>query len=316
MLDMITIGETLVAFAPTENIRLRYANGFRMRVAGAESNTAIALQKLGRSTGWISRVGDDEFGAYILAMVRAEGVDTSRVLVDPTHRTGVLFKQPLPGNETEVAYYRDNSAASTLSPQDIDESSIAGAKLLHITGITPALSNSCLATIRYAVEVARKHNIPISFDPNIRRKLWQKEEFVPILLELVAQSNILLLGLDEAQALFGTGEIDQIFDTVFSYPGISHLAVKNGGVGSYVGSGRQYTHIAPYTCHCIDPVGAGDGFNAGFLFGLLEGMSAVDCGKIGNIVGALATETKGDIEGYPSRAVLDRLLASKQKIYR
>lgn len=316
MPDVITIGETLAAFAPVESVRLRYASGFRMRIAGAESNTAIGLQKLGCSTGWISRLGDDEFGAFVLNSIRSEGVDTTGVHIDPSRRTGVMFKQPLANNETEVSYYRDGSAASALSPDDIDAASIANAKLLHVTGITPALSKSCHRTIVHAMDIAAKNRTPVSFDPNIRLKLWKETEFHPILTELIARSNILMLGMEEAEILFSTKSVEQIFQAVFKFGSITHLALKDGANGSYAGTSTDYLHIPPHPCKCIDPVGAGDGYNAGFLFGLLEGMDIEQCGKIGNIVGALATETKGDIEGYPSRKYLEQLLQKKQNIFR
>lgn len=316
MPDVITIGETLAAFAPVESIRMRYASGFRMRIAGAESNTAIGLQKLGISVGWLSRLGADELGEFILNTIRSEGVDISGVHIDPSHRTGVMFKQPLANSETQVFYYRDNSAASALTPDDISETSIANAKLLHITGITPALSESCHQTIIYATDIAIKNHVPISFDPNIRHKLWKEAQFRPVLLELISRSNILMLGMEEAELLFNTKGVEHIFQAVFKYSNIEHLALKDGSNGSYVGNSTDYLHILPYPCKCIDPIGAGDGYNAGFLFGLLEGMDIEQCGKIGNIVGALATETNGDIEGYPSRTFLEYILQKKQNFFR
>ncbi len=147
-MDLVTIGETMVSFVPKNYNSLQYGADFTMRIAGAESNTAIGVRKLGHTAGWISRIGNDEFGQFVLRMIRAEGIDTSQVTVDKEHKTGLMFKSTSPSNETRVIYYRDSSAATYLDPSLISESYIADAKILHLTGITPILSNSCYETLR------------------------------------------------------------------------------------------------------------------------------------------------------------------------
>lgn len=202
MPQLITIGETMAAFTPDSVGALRYVQNFGIRTAGAESNVAVGLAKLGLEAAWVSRLGTDEFGCFIRNQLRAEGVDCSRVIYDPDHRTGIMFKETGVG-ETKVFYYRENSAASHLCSEDVTPALLDGVKVLHMSGITPVLSESCLAMTKAAFALAKEKGVAISFDPNIRRKLWRGQDYAPLIRELTLQSEIVLLGLDEADALFG-----------------------------------------------------------------------------------------------------------------
>ena len=144
-----------------------------LRWPGAESNLAIYVNRFGHTSGWISRLGEDEFGHLIQNAVRAEGVDVSQVKFVEGGHSGVMFRQMLPGRETSVFYYRDNSAAVGMQPEDVSEDYLKGAKILHLTGITPILSESCLATVKKAVNIAKSCGCMISFDPNIRKKTME-----------------------------------------------------------------------------------------------------------------------------------------------
>ena len=198
MPQLITIGETMAAFTPDSVGALRYVQNFGIRTAGAESNVAVGLAKLGLEAAWVSRLGTDEFGCFIRNQLRAEGVDCSRVIYDPDHRTGIMFKETGVG-ETKVFYYRENSAASHLCPEDVTPALLEGVKILHMSGITPVLSESCLAMTKAAFALAKEQGVAISFDPNIRRKLWKGQDYAPLIRDLTLQSQIVLLGLDEAE---------------------------------------------------------------------------------------------------------------------
>lgn len=316
MAQVITLGESMVVFTPESYGALRYEHAYRSRLAGAESNTAIGLSKLGISASWMSRLGEDEFGHYVRNMIRAEGVDTSAVVMDLEHRTGIMFKQREYGGETTVYYYRENSAASHMRPGDLKDAWFQGASYLHISGITPVLSQDCLETVQEAVRLAQQNKVGISFDPNIRKKLWNGKNYTECFRELTFLSNVVMMGLEEAEVLFGTREIPQILDTVFTKGCAQAVAIKDGGNGAVVANQREQYHIPPYPCHPLETVGAGDGFNAGFLAGLLEERSLEICGRMGAIAGALATQTTGDMEGYPSRDRMERLLAGQGEVYR
>jgi len=314
MPELITLGETMAVMAPTETGPLRYVSNYRLRMAGAESNVAIGMSKLGHSAGWISCLGEDELGCFVQNAIRAEGVDTTRVRFDAEHRTGLMLKQ-LSAGETAVYYYRENSAASHLSPSDLDAAYLQTATILHLTGITPVLSQSCLETVVAAANFAKERRILLSFDPNIRRKLWKNTDYAPLMRQLLFACDIALLGKDEAELLLGVSDPRMIVSVLRAH-GIRWIALKDGAQGAWVADGEQMLHIPPYPCRVADPIGAGDGFNAGFLSGILEHRDLRTCGQMGAVCGAMATETVGDIEGYPSRQQLARKLADSKEIYR
>lgn len=298
MPKLITIGETMAAFTPDAPGPLRYVTGFGIRTAGAESNVAVGLAKLGVEAAWLSRLGKDEFGVFIRNQLRAEGVDCSRVIFDPDHRTGIMFKETGVG-ETKVFYYRENSAASHLCPGDLSPELFRGVEVLHLSGITPVLSDSCREMTLEALRLAKQEGVLVSFDPNIRRKLWKDRDFVPLIRSITLQSQIVLMGLDEAEVLFGIRDVDQVMKRLFTEGCARYVAIKDGGNGAWASDGKICEKIPPYPCKPIEPIGAGDGFNAGFLAGLLQGRDVVTAGKMGGICGALATQTPGDVEGYP-----------------
>lgn len=316
MSEVITIGETMATFSPNTNGSLRYVKDFALRIAGAESNTAIGIQKLGHSAEWFSRIGNDELGQFILNSIRSEGVKVKNCVFDSDHRTGLMVKEFHSKNETRVHYYRDNSAASHLAPEDIDDIIIKNSKILHITGITPVLSDICLSSIMKAIDLAKQYDVMISFDPNIRMKLWGSKDYTDIIKKIIANSSIIMLGLDEAYKLFGTMEVDDIFSRLFQNKNMHFVAIKDGSKGAYVATKNETHFIAPYPCNCIDPVGAGDAFNAGFLVGILENHSIQTCGKMAGIAGAFCTQTTGDIEGIPSKQELINLLNNQVTIAR
>lgn len=315
MFDVMTIGESMVVFAPTENTTIRYAHTMAKRVAGAESNMAIGLSKLGKKVGWFSRIGNDSFGDYIMHELGGHGVDTSSVIVCDELPTGIMFKEPTIDNETNVYYYRKGSAASAMSKSDLPFEQIAQTKILHITGITPALSSSCSEAIFEIVHFAKRNHVKICFDPNLRLKLWSKEEAKETLSKLLALSDIVLLGDDEAHLLLETREPELIISKLKSL-GVSQIAIKLGEKGAVVSDGNETYNIAPFPANVVDSIGAGDAFNAGFLYGILENKSIKESGENGAIMGACAVSTMGDVEGLPKKSQLDVILNKEVKIYR
>ena len=315
MAQLVTLGETMAAFAPDRMGPLRYVSGYSIRTAGAESNTAIGVAKLGVSAAWVSRLGADEFGQYIRNQIRAEGVDCTGVTFDPAHRTGVMFKQTGSG-ETSVFYYRENSAASHMAPQDLPEEMFRDCHILHLSGITPVLSDSCAETVQAAIRLAKSHGAKLSFDPNIRKKLWKDRDYTPMLRQLTKDAEIVLMGLDEAETLFGTRDVGALCAELFATGCAEVIALKDGGNGAWIADRSQCIRLEPQPCHCIDPIGAGDGFNAGVLAGLLQGRTLEQAGRMGAVCGALATEVPGDVEGCPDAARMEAILNGTKTIYR
>lgn len=315
MKTLLTIGETLACFLPDGPGPLRYVDRYRLTLAGAESNVAINAAKLGVPARWFSRLGQDEFGAYVRSRIRAEGVDCKGVLLDREHPTGLMFKQT-GGGETRVIYYRAGSAASRMTPADLSPALFEDVGLLHLTGITPVLSESCRAMALHAVQLARKRQLPVSFDPNIRRKLWQGADHSALLRELSLQSTVLLLGREEAEMLFGTAQIDALCPILFA-GAVKAVALKDGARGCTVAvPGHEAVSIPPWPCVCVEPVGAGDAFDAGFLAGWMRGLPPETCGRMGAIAGAMATETPGDIEGTPTAEQMEAALSGREEIFR
>ena len=314
MPDIITFGETMAVFAPNEKLPLRYCSDFKLRIAGAESNTAIGLSKLGHSCGFITALGDDEPGSYIINSVRSEGVDISAVKYDSLHRTGLMIKQ-LSAGETSVFYYRENSAASHFCPDDIDYDYLKSARIIHLTGITPVLSKSCALSCEAIVDFAEKNSIMVSFDPNIRQKLWGDKDYTETIKKLMFSSKIVMLGKDEAKRLLGTDKPEEIV-LILREKGIEYIAIKDGAYGAWCADRQSMVFSPAEKCNCVDPVGAGDGFNAGFISGILNGEPLETCAKMGAIAGAMATETNGDTEGYPTKKQMESRLDRADVIYR
>mgnify|MGYP002395807535 CR=1 FL=1 len=310
-MDVITFGESMVLFSPGDKGPLRHVHQFTKSIAGAESNVSIALSRLGHQVGWFSKVGNDEFGRYIEFMICGEGVDVSRIIIDQEHQTGLLFKELFDHVNPNVYYYRKNSAASYIQPSDLDEEYIKKAKILHITGITPAISQSAKETTLKAIEIAKSAGIKVSFDPNIRLKLWSMEDAKATILDICRKTDILFPGIDESEILLGTTNNKEIMQS-FHQMGISEIALKLGKKGCMISDGNLSEFVPGYTIERVeDSVGAGDGFAAGYLSSRLKGLTIREAGDFANGVGAMATLVRGDSEGFPT---YQQLLAFTGKV--
>ncbi|MGG3623661.1 sugar kinase [Bacillus gobiensis] len=303
-MDVISIGETMVLFTPQEDGLLRYNRNFSAKIAGAETNTLIGLTRLGIKTGWISKVGSDEFGRLILSQIRGEGIDTSQVISDNKHPTGIFFKEKTYESSMKVMYYRKGSAASTITKHDIDSDYISRSSYLYVTGITPALSESSLEAVFYAMQLAKEHHTKIVFDPNVRKKLWSEEKAKATLLEMAKLADIMLPGTSEGEFLFGTKDEKEIAKKVLDM-GCELAVVKMGASGAYYESHNQHGYVSGYKVdRVVDPVGAGDGFAAGVISGLIENAGIEKAVQRGCAIGAIVTTVNGDIEGLPDKEIL------------
>ncbi len=299
-MDVVTFGETMVLFAAVESGPLRFANTYTRHAAGTESNFAIGLSRLGHRVGWFSRVGEDEFGQYIVNFVRGEGVDTSRVVIDPDAPTGVLFKEKRDLGPRKIVYYRRGSAASRLSPADLDADYIGSARYLHLTGITPALSASARESVFAAARLARERGVTVSFDPNLRLRLWTRDEARETMRALLPLCDVVLPGLDEAELLTGEADADRAADAIRAL-GPGAVVVKLGAQGALAVTSKERVRAPGVKLdRIVDPVGAGDGFAAGFISGQLRGLPLDECLRIANLVAAFATTVVGDVEGLPT----------------
>ncbi|GIP53546.1 sugar kinase [Paenibacillus vini] len=309
-MEVVTFGESMVLFSGDQELPLEYVHQFHKQMAGAESNVAIGLARLGHSTGWFSKLGQDAFGRYILQSVRGQGVDTSRCTYTDAAPTAVFFKERGRGGKTKVYYYRQGSAASLMTNDDLDESYLTQAKILHVTGITPALSESCFELTKHAMDVAKRNQVSIVFDPNIRWKLWDRDTAKSRLLELAARADYILPGLDEGEFLTGRPRAKEIAE-FFLKLGSKAVVVKLGKDGAYYQSLTERGHVPAIPVQEIDPVGAGDGFAAGFISGLLRNDSLAMSVTRANAVGAIVVGVQGDTEGLPNEEELQAMLSGQ-----
>ncbi|PBC76553.1 2-dehydro-3-deoxygluconokinase [Streptomyces sp. TLI_235] len=317
--DAVCLGESMAVLLPDTAGPLDAVGGFRPAVGGAEANTACALAAFGVPTAWIGRVGDDGFGRMVTADLAACGVDVSAVAVDPHRRTGLYVKETggsglpydLGPGRSRLHYYRTGSAASALSPALTADPAAArlldGARLLHLTGITAALSDDCLALVR-ALLADRRPGRLVSFDLNWRPALWHGRDRA-VLPGLLDAADVLLLGADEAEEALGTGDPGALRA---AFPSPATVVVKDAGhrVTALDRSGAAVTERA-LAVEVVEPTGAGDAFAAGYLAGLLRGLDTRRGLRLGHLAAACALTARGD-RGLPPapRAVAALLDAS------
>ncbi|MDF2568411.1 MAG: 2-dehydro-3-deoxygluconokinase [Sporomusa sp.] len=313
MPQIITLGESMVMMVADQSDSLQFVTSYTRKIAGAESNVAIGLARLGHDVGWISAIGDDPFGTYIRNTIRGEGVDTSGVQTLPEYPTGMLIKERNEIGDPKVFYYRRGSAASHITPDMVEESYFAKTKILHVTGIFPALSDTCLETLLKAIRIAKAQGALITFDPNIRLKLWSKVQARETLLKLANLSDLIMPGRKEAELLIGTGDWEQV-QKYFHTTGNRFIVMKDGPDGAFYSHKERdnvveegYAKGFPVR-RVVDTVGAGDGFAVGVLSALLEGLTLKEAVVRGNAIGSLAVTVQGDVEGYPTRRQLEEYL--------
>ena len=310
MPSVVTAGETMVLGVPARPGRLRHAASLELKIGGAESNLAISLSRLGISAGWVSLLGDDEPARLVLDRIRGEGVDTSQVRRLPDHPTGLYLREQV-GAATRVYYYRRGSAASKMAPGYFDADYLAGAEFLHLTGITPALSTDCRDFVLWA---AREGGTRLSFDVNYRSKLWSPEEARDFVEEMLPHTDLLFVGAEEARALWGRDDEDLVRELAEAGPG--EVVLKRGSKGSLALVG-DLTIVQPaFPVVEVDPVGAGDAFDAGYLAGHLWNLEAEERLRVANAMGALCVATLGDYEGLPDREELRAFLEGRETLGR
>ncbi|MEU1513230.1 sugar kinase [Streptomyces sp. NPDC005811] len=304
---VVTLGETMGLLAATTVGHLPHVPYMALGIGGAESNVAVALARLGTPVTWLGRVGADSVGDRVVRELTAEGIDV-RAVRDAGAPTGLMLKERLPGGAVKVWYYRAGAAGSRLAPADVDVPLVAGARLLHVTGITPALGESAAAAVSYAVDVARSHGVTVSVDVNHRSALWPPERAAPALRDLVARADLVFAGDDEAALVTGgepTGRTPEELAASLTALGPATAVIKLGAEGALALVDGVAHRRAAVPVQVLDPVGAGDAFVGAYLSELVAGADARRCLDTAALAGALLCTVPGDWEGMPTRAVLD-----------
>ncbi|MCW5231408.1 sugar kinase [Verminephrobacter eiseniae] len=303
-LDVVTIGESMALLVADSTAALAEEQHFSKRLAGAETNVAIGLARLGLRVGWISRLGADSFGSFVQRTVAGEGVDCSRVVIDPTRSTGFMLKaRSRSGEDPQVEYYRKGSAASAMQVAQLDETYLLSARHLHMTGIFAALSPATLGYCEHSMQLARSAGRGLSFDPNLRPSLWASQQHMRASINRLARSaRWVLPGIAEGRLLTGLASPEEIA-AYYLHQGAEAVVLKLGADGAYF---RTLDGQAGYSAGCpvpqvVDTVGAGDGFAAGLISARLEGLAWPLALQRANWVGAQAIQVLGDMEGLPYR---------------
>ncbi|GAB3535104.1 sugar kinase [Arthrobacter tecti] len=305
-LHVVTLGETLGLLRADTPGPLAHVSEMTLGIGGAESNVAIALQRLGMSTSWIGRVGRDSLGERILRELRAEGVN-AHAIIDEDAPTGLMLKERRTADSVRVWYYREGSAGSRLTPETLPLAAIRDARLLHITGITPALSDSAYRAVFAAIHAARAAGVPVSFDVNHRSSLWKGRNPASVYIEMAKASTIVFAGEDEARLIVPLAESVADLGHGIAALGPSDVVIKQGAAGCFaLIDGTEY-HQDAVDVRAVDTVGAGDAFVAGYLFEFLTGKPIHQRLSTAVKTGAFACLTTGDWEGSPRQDELTLL---------
>jgi 2-dehydro-3-deoxygluconokinase len=308
--DVVTLGETMIRLSPPFDQRIEQAERLHLKVGGAESNLAVALARLGLKTAWVSRLVDNALGRRIVSEIRAHGVDTSHVIWTEEGRVGTYFiEHGRTPRRIQVLYDRAGSAITDLKPEEVDWKLLSQTRMIHLTGITVALSEGCAQVVDLLINRARQANVKVSFDVNYRSKLWPPDVASERLKPLCGKSDILFIGSHDAKTLFGCeAQPDQLVDVLGSTFPTETIVVTMGHAGAIcIHQGKIYSEPTLPGVE-VDRVGVGDAFAAGFLFGHLEDKDWPLCLKYGHALAAIKYSMPGDM-AVTDRKELDELVA-------
>jgi 2-dehydro-3-deoxygluconokinase len=313
--DIITLGEPMLEFNASDEGTLAEVEHFSVGWGGDSSNFAVAASRMGGRVGYLTRLGDDEFGESFMWLWASEGIDTRHVNRDPNSFTGIYFISRK-GHQHFFTYYRKNSAASRMTPQDLPLDYIRNAKVLHVSGISQAISTSACDTVFAAIATAKKAGVKITYDPNLRLKLWPLERARAIIHQTVALADVILPSYEDAVALTGCEDPEQIA-TRYLDMGPALVVLKLGGEGALLAVKSEAGHSAPsirkfpaYKVESVDMAGAGDTFDGAFVVTWLEGLPPERCIQFANAAGALTTTGLGAVRPIPSRRRVEALVSA------
>ncbi len=306
----ILFGEPMALLIADTTGALEEVEHFTRALSGAEVNVSIGLSRLGHKVEYLTRLGDDPFGHYIEKILKANGIGTALVTYDAVYRTGIQLKNRVTdGSDPYAPYYRKGSAASHISPAEIDGIDLTDVKLVHVTGIPPALSETARAATFRLMERAKEQGIFITFDPNLRPVLWGDEDTMrTVINRLAAQADVILPGIEECRILVGTTDKETVAE-FYQTLGVKNVIIKDGSRGAFVKVGGNSYMVPGFKVEqVVDTVGAGDGFAVGVISGILEGMSVEESVRRGNAIGAIQVMNISDNEGLPTKEELQAFM--------
>jgi len=305
--DVVALGEAMVEFYPETIGPLRNVKVFTRSYGGDTSNVVVAVSRLGGRAGYVTKIGDDDFGACLLGMWRRENVDTSHVVIEKGGFTGIYFLSVTEDGEWEATYFRKDSAASHFTPDDIDPDYIRRAKIFHFSGISQAISGSCREAAFKAAQIARDEGVLVSYDPNVRLKLWPLETAKEVIQRTLKITDIALPSLRDARLIFGDRPAKEIAEKILR-AGVKIVAIKMGAEGCLVATKEKTFTFPAYKVEVIDTAGSGDAFDAGIIVGLLEGWEIEKAAIFANAAAALKCLGRGAVEPLPCREAVEAFL--------
>jgi 2-dehydro-3-deoxygluconokinase len=303
--EVFCAGETMIMVAPLPGGRLDLDSKFILHAGGAESNVAASLAALGHRTAWAGLVGDDPFGDMVLEALLAASIDVSLAQRARAFPTGVYFKDPKESGRSLVHYYRSGSAASRMSPSVAAGWASVRTQVLHLSGVTSALSSDCRELMRWLILERPVAGAVVSFDVNFRETLWAANHAAAELLELAQASDLVFVGRDEAQTLWGTRSAEDIRD-LLDKP--SHLIVKDSELEAVAFHDNDVVRVAAPQVDVVEAVGAGDAFAAGWLSGYLDGAGAVTRLRMGHLVASRVLRSPTDLASLPNAGDIAAIL--------
>lgn len=306
--DLITFGETMLRFSPSAPLRLGQSHTLDMNFGGAESNVASNLARLGRRVAWWSRVPENPLGHQLTETLQGHGVHVDDVHYSPTERLGTYYVEyGTPPRGIRVWYDRANSAASHMQPADIPAGWLSTGKWLHLTGITPALSESCHQTVTYAIKEAQASGTKVSFDVNYRALLWSPEEAARQITGFCQRADVVFVARRDAANLFGVeGEIETVVTKLQNQWG-GTVIVTSGESGAVAYDGDTLFSADALPVQILDRLGAGDAFASGVLDRLIDDAPLDEALRFGTALAAIKLTIAGDI-AHTSRTEVDALL--------
>ncbi|GKI17016.1 2-keto-3-deoxygluconate kinase [Oscillospiraceae bacterium] len=310
---ILLAGEPMGLFIAQNKGPLEDVTGYSMALAGAEFNVAIGMSRLGHTVGYLTKLGNDPFGKRIVKIMNQNNISTELITHTDERTTGFMLKSSVEQGDPEIFYYRKGSAASTLSAGDVHALDFARYDTLHMTGILPALTDSTREATDALLEKAHENKMLFSFDPNLRPQLWgDRQKMIDYMNRMSGECDIFLPGVAEAGILLEEHRPEYIAEAYLKR-GAKTVIVKLGGKGAYYASSSSSGYVAGFPVETIvDTVGAGDGFAAGVLSALREGLSLEDAVRRGNAIGAIQVMSLGDNDGLPTREELDAFMNGKK----
>jgi len=308
----VSFGETMIRFSTKNFERIEQARELEVTIGGAESNFAIAFARLGGRAAWISKLTDNALGRFIVNRIREHGVDTSHVIWTKEYRVGLYFiefgRKPRPIN---VIYDRRNSAISNIDPHEVDWDVLGDYDVFHTTGITVALSDNCKEAVKIAINKAKEHNTMVSFDVNYRSKLWSPEKAYKALDPILNDVDILFVTKDDAKVVFGlSGSNEEIIWALYDKYTPRVLVLTLGSEGAMATEGKNMYYVEPYELEVVDRIGAGDAFDAGFIYRYIETNNIRSALEWGSAMAALAHTIPGD-PMYITREEVEEVIRKK-----